>query len=74
MATNCKHTCEQLVEVIQKSLPFEVTVEYKGNTPGDQYGIYCDYSKIEKNLGWKPLVQFDEGIADMVKWALKQDF
>lgn len=74
VATNCKHTCEQLVETIQNSLPYEVTVEYNGSTPGDQYGIYCDYSKIEKNLGWKPLVQFDEGIADMVKWATEQDF
>ncbi len=74
VATNIKHTCEQLVTAIQNALPYEVTVEYNGSTPGDQYGIYCDYSKIEKNLGWKPTVQFDEGIAAMVDWATKQDF
>ncbi len=74
VATNIKHTCEELVVAIQNALPYKVTVEYNGSTPGDQYGIYCDYSKIEKNLGWKPIVNFEQGIADMVDWATKQNF
>lgn len=72
VATNIKTTCEQLVEEIKSNLPFEVTVEYNGSTPGDQFGIYCDYSLINKNLGWKPKVLLKDGMSDMCKWALNQ--
>lgn len=71
VATNKKTTCEELINVMKKYLPFEVSVEYTGSTPGDQYGIYCDYSKIEKSLGWKPEITLDEGIKEMCEWALK---
>ena len=71
VATNKKTTCEELINVMKKYLPFEVSVEYMGSTPGDQYGIYCDYSKIEKSLGWKPEITLDEGIKEMCEWALK---
>lgn len=72
VATNRKTTCEELVQMICDNLPFEVTVEYKGSTLGDQYGIYCDYSKIQKALGWEPKVRLENGIADMVRWAMTQ--
>ena len=61
---------EAILNSISKNLPFDVSVEYNGSTPGDQFGIYCDYSKIERSLGWKPLVRLEDGIADMCKWAL----
>lgn len=72
VATNRKTTCEELVNMIRGNLPFDVTVEYKGNTPGDQYGIYCDYSKIYNTLGWTPLIRLEDGLKDMVLWALNQ--
>ncbi len=71
VATNKKTTCEELIGVMKKYLPFEISVEYTGNTPGDQYGIYCDYSKIENALGWKPEISLDMGIKEMCEWALK---
>lgn len=32
-----------------------------------------DYSKIEKELGWTPAVDFDSGLRDTVKWYLENE-
>lgn len=71
IATNIKTSVEELIALIAKEIPFEVSVEYKGNTPGDQYGIYCTNTLIYENLGWKPENSLQEGIVRMVEWALK---
>lgn len=70
IATNKKTTVEELVELIRKELPFEVSVEYKGSTPGDQFGIYCSYASIKENLGWEPEIDLQTGISRMTQWAL----
>lgn len=69
-ATNRKTTCEQLVKMICRELPFEVTVEYSGETKGDQFGIFCSYEKIYNSLGWEPKVSLEQGLKLMVTWAI----
>ena len=69
-ATNRKTTCEQLIEIIKSNLPFDITVEYKGSTKGDQFGIFCSYEKIYNALGWEPKVSLEEGMKIMTEWAL----
>ena len=71
VATNTKTTVEELIKLIQGELPFEVSVEYKGSTPGDQYGIYCSYNLIKRNLGWVPEIDLLTGIKKMALWALE---
>lgn len=71
-ATNKKTTCEQLVNMICRELPFEVTVEYSGKTKGDQFGIFCSYEKIYNALGWEPKVPLEQGLKTMVKWAIDE--
>ncbi|WP_069989190.1 NAD-dependent epimerase/dehydratase family protein [Massilioclostridium coli] len=70
VCTNRKTTCEELISEICKHLPYSVEIEYSGSTPGDQFGIYCDYTKIQEKLGWEPTVQLESGIKEMVEWAL----
>ena len=60
-----------IIEYIEKHLPFTVSHEYVGGTPGDQKGIYGDFSKINKSLGWKGTISFEEGMQRMIDWALK---
>lgn len=71
VATNRKTTCGQLINIIKDNLPFDITVEYKGSTKGDQFGIYCSYEKINNALGWEPKVCLEDGIEKTVKWALE---
>lgn len=71
VATNTKTTCEELINIIKKHLPFDVTVEYKGKTQGDQFGIFCSYEKICNSLGFKPKVSLETGMKRMIDWAVK---
>ncbi|WP_207708061.1 GDP-mannose 4,6-dehydratase [Candidatus Galacturonibacter soehngenii] len=68
-----KYTVEELVYKIKNNLPYNVTVEYIKGTPGDQHGIYGDNTKIKNELNWQSQTNFDEGIAEMVKWAIQRE-
>lgn len=70
VCTGVMTTVEEVVESIRKQLDFDVSVEYSEGTPGDQFGIYGSYEKIESFLGWKPEINFEQGISKMIQWAL----
>lgn len=72
ICTNRKITCEYVIDLIRSHLPYNITVEYKGKTQGDQFGIFCTYDKIYNTLGWLPKVKFEDGLGKMVEWARKQ--
>ena len=64
-------TVESVIHAITSRLNFPVSVEYSAGTPGDQFGIYGDYSKIYDVLGWRPDVDFTCGMEIMIDWAAK---
>jgi UDP-glucose 4-epimerase len=70
VATNRKTTVEELVNEIKNQMPFNVTVTYEGSTPGDQFGIYCNYDLIKEKLNWEPKVSLESGIKLMIDWAI----
>lgn len=70
VSTGIATTVEKLIEYITDSLPFNITVKYEGSTRGDQFGIYCDNSKIVKELNWHPSVTLTNGLKTMIEWAL----
>ncbi len=69
VCTQKPQTVENVIKTIQNNLDYPVSVEYIGGTPGDQFGIYGDYSKINNKLGWKPSVNFEDGMKTMIEWA-----
>lgn len=70
VSTNKPTTVEQVISNIKQNLSFIVTDEVVGGTPGDQFGIYGDNSKIKNVLGWEPKVDFELGMKKMVEWAI----
>lgn len=72
VCTGIPTTVEQVINEICRNLPYPVSVQYTTGTPGDQHGIYGDYSKIQKAFGWSPKYDFATGMKDMVKWAEKE--
>jgi UDP-glucose 4-epimerase len=70
VATNRKTTVEEVLTLIQNNLPYHIDVQYVEGTEGDQFGIYCSFERIARILGWTPTVTLEEGIADMVSWAI----
>jgi len=70
VSTKLPTTVETVIKTICEHLPYEITVEYSGSTPGDQFGIYGDNAKIKKELNWQPKIDFKTGMDKMVNWAL----
>lgn len=64
-----KISVETIIEHIKSNLPYTITTEYGKGTPGDQNGIFGDFSKINKDLGWKGTVEFREGMKEMINWS-----
>lgn len=44
-------------------------VIYKPERPGDQRHMQADISKASKLLQWKPRIDFEDGLRDVINWA-----
>lgn len=69
ISTQEKTTIESLIRIIKKYIPFNVSVEYKGQTPGDQFGITGSNKRAKEVLGWAPKITLDAGMKEMINWA-----
>ncbi len=49
----------------------EHLVEYVADRPGHDLRYAIDSSKIKRELGWEPSLQFEEGIEKTVRWYLQ---
>jgi len=74
VSTREKTTVVCLIEKIINILNENISVEYSGSTPGDQFGIYGDFSKMKSELGWSPEVNLNEGLNRMINWAKGKKF
>ncbi len=43
-------------------------IEYVTDRPGHDLRYAIDYSKVESELGWKPEIDFEEGLRETVRW------
>ena len=63
------------IEVIKKILKImgkdESYIEYVKDRPGHDRRYAIDWSKINRELGWKPAVDFDTGLKLTIDWYLK---
>lgn len=63
-----------IVKTILKSLgKDEDMIEFVEDRPGHDARYSLDSSKIRRELGWRPLQDFDEGIKKTVDWYLKNE-
>lgn len=69
IASGCKTTVEELIAAILEATGKpNHPVRYEGTTPGDQFGVYGDSSRLQTELGWKPERSIKEGLAAMVEF------
>jgi len=68
LATGKRTTVYDLLEKICKNI---LGCEYfiKGNTPGDQNGIYANISELSKYIDTDKFVSLDDGLERFVKWS-----
>ncbi len=48
----------------------ESLIKYVKDRPGHDFRYAMDFSKIEKELGWRPLMTFEEGLSSTIDWYL----
>ena len=68
--TGVKTTIATLLEKMQAQLPFSVAVEFAGNTPGDQFGVYGNTAAMAALINYQPEHNLDEGLKQMIAWAI----
>ena len=49
----------------------EKLISYVSDRPGHDFRYAIDSSKINKELGWEPSLQFEEGIEKTVTWYVE---
>ncbi len=69
IGTGHKTSVGKIVKFIKSTLPYTITCECLGNTPGDIKGIYADISKANKKFGFNPKISLDNGLKKMIIWA-----
>jgi len=72
VATGRKTYVKELLKMLASeftSAPDAYPIIFDEPTLCDQFGIYGDASRLQKELGWKPSVSLEEGIRHMVCWA-----
>ncbi len=58
----------RLLEILGKP---ESLIRYVGDRPGHDRRYAIDASKITQELGWRPQMGFEEGLAETVQWYLE---
>ncbi len=49
----------------------ESEIQHVIDRPGNDLRYAVDYSKIKKELGWEPQINFEDGVRDKVEWFRK---
>lgn len=76
---NCERTNLEVVERICDALDRKVPadkprrhlIEFAADRPGHDYRYAIDASKIEHEIGWRPLEDFESGLDKTVDWYLE---
>ncbi|MFQ5872481.1 MAG: NAD-dependent epimerase/dehydratase family protein [Dehalococcoidia bacterium] len=73
LASGAPTTVQQLLDQLIQAFgedPSSYPVHQESPTPGDQFGIYADISRISTDLAWIPRIGLAEGLEHMIKWAM----
>ena len=67
-----KLLCQQMDKKLENPVgTSEKLITYVKNRPGHDLRYAIDASKINKELGWKPTVTFEEGLSITIDWYLE---
>jgi UDP-glucose 4-epimerase len=68
VATGTRFDLNQTFELLKKIIGYKGEVKYGPERAGDVKHSLADLSRTEKQLGYKPLVGFEEGLRHTVEW------
>jgi dTDP-glucose 4,6-dehydratase len=62
--------CELMDKYHPEGAPHKNLITYVKDRPGHDFRYAIDPSKIEMDLGWKPIYSFDRAIEETIQWYL----
>lgn len=68
-----RRVCRLLDERRPKSAPHDRLIAFVADRPGHDFRYAIDAGKITRELGWRPAVTLDEGLARTVDWFLANE-
>ena len=68
VATGTRIDLNETFHTLKKIIGFKGEVNYGPDRAGDVKHSLADLSRTEKHLGYKPLVNFEEGLRRTVDW------
>jgi len=68
-----KLLCSQIDNKLNRTKSSEELIEYVKDRPGHDLRYAIDASKINKELGWKPSVTFEQGLSITIDWYLNNE-
>lgn len=67
---NERHNIDVVKTILKQLDKPESLITYVADRKGHDLRYAIDPSKIEKDLGWKPVYDFDSGIKETIKWYM----
>lgn len=64
-------TLNELVASINKILNKEIFPKYSNPRPGDIKHSFADVRKIKENIGFEPLIKFEDGLKKTIDWYIR---
>ena len=58
-----------LVEILERRLERRISLKWQDWRPGDQRVYVSDIRKLDTVLGWRPEIDVEEGVAQLVDWV-----
>ena len=68
--TNILEIAQTLIKLYKKELKPEIADKYRA---GDIRHCFADITKIKNKLGYKPKVDFEEGMKELVAWGEEEE-
>jgi len=65
--------CAELDKARPRATPYEEQITFVTDRPGHDHRYAIDSSRIQDELGWRPSVSVEEGIARTVAWYLANE-
>lgn len=69
-----RRICAVLDELVPTNSPREALIEFVTDRPGHDARYAIDATRLEAELGWKALENFDTGIEKTIRWYLENDW
>ena len=71
---NCEMSNIDVTKAVLKEMGFDDgMIEYVEDRKGHDFRYAIDFSKLSSELGWKPKIEFSEGIKRTIKWYKEND-